>query len=424
MKYISTKTNNEAISFKEAVINGMSNNNGLYFPQFIPKLSHSFFDNIESKSNHEIAFEVLYPFVHESLTEEQLKTIILDAINFPIPVIPINKNIFTLELFHGPTQAFKDVGARFISRCLSHFNTVETTVLVATSGDTGSAVANGFFDIPGIQVKLLFPKGRVSPYQQFQMTSLRKNIMAIEVEGTFDNCQKLVKEAFQDKTLNEKINLSSANSINIARLLPQMLYYFFAYKQLKSIIGDQQLIISVPSGNLGNITAGLLAKKMGLPIHKFIAAHNDNNTFHHYLETGKYEIIPSILTYSNAMDVSNPSNFERIDYLYHHNIDKIKNDVYSASSSNEETLNEISSCFKQNNYLLDPHGAVAKLALEKRIKKNQYGLFLETAHPQKFSEIIQKVIPSFHSKNVNLDNCYKIGMENNYEELKKLLLIN
>ena len=282
MNYISTRKNDESVSFKEAVINGMSNNNGLYMPDRIPTLPTTFFDNIEHLKNNEIAFHVLQPFVKDSLSDDQLKAIVADTITFPTPVIPVEGNIFSLELFHGPTQAFKDVGARFMSRCLSHFNNHEVkeiTILVATSGDTGSAIAHGFFKVPGVSVKILFPKNKVSPYQEFQMTSLGNNIQAVAVDGTFDDCQALVKRAFQDNALRKKINLSSANSINVARLLPQMLYYFLGYKQLKPHLGDDKIVVSVPSGNLGNVTAGLLAKKMGLPIHRFIAAHNANNTF-------------------------------------------------------------------------------------------------------------------------------------------------
>ena len=311
MNYISTRKNDEKVSFKEAVINGLSNNGGLYFPEIIPQLPISFFDKIENLEDNEIAFKVLYPFIKGSLTAVQLKALITETINFPIPVVSVEKDIFALELFHGPTQAFKDVGARFMSRCLSHFYADKKeaiTILVATSGDTGSAVANGFFNLPGVSVKILFPKGKVSPYQEYQMTGLGKNIKAIEVDGTFDDCQKLVKEAFNDNQLRKEISLSSANSINIARLLPQMLYYFFAYKQLKLKLKDKDLVVSVPSGNLGNLTAGLLAKNMGLPIKRFIAAHNANDSFNQYLKTGRLKKKASILTYSNAMDVGNPSN--------------------------------------------------------------------------------------------------------------------
>lgn len=424
MNYISIRENSEIISFKEAVTNGLSNNGGLYFPEKIPLLPLSFFENIEKFENNEIAFQVLHPFVKDSLTDQQLKNIIADTINFPIPIISVEKNIFSLELYHGPTQAFKDVGARFMSRCMSYFNQDKKEniiILVATSGDTGSAVANGFFNVPGISVKILFPKGKVSPYQEYQMTSLGKNIKAIEVDGTFDDCQKLVKEAFQDESLRKKITISSANSINVARLLPQMVYYFFAYKQLKSALNNKKMVVSVPSGNLGNITAGLLAKKMGLPIDRFIAAHNANDTFNQYLKTGKFEQKLSVLTYSNAMDVGNPSNFERIEHLYNHNLDKLRTDVSAYTFSDAETLKEIKKCFVNNDYLLDPHGAIGKLALSKSIKKDEIGVFLETAHPQKFSEIIVKSIPDYESEKVNLEECEKVNIKNQYKDLRKII---
>ena len=424
MNYISTRKNNEKVSFREAVTNGLSNNGGLYFPEIIPQLPISFFKNIENLDDNEIAFQVLQPFVKESLTDEQLKEIIEETINFPTPVIKVEKNVFSLELFHGPTQAFKDVGARFMSRCLSHFYSAKkevVTILVATSGDTGSAVANGFFNLPGVNVKILFPKGKVSPYQEFQMTSLGKNITSIEVDGTFDDCQQLVKEAFNDTDLRSKMALSSANSINIARLLPQMLYYFFAYKQLKAKLKDKKLVASVPSGNLGNLTAGLLAKNMGLPIERFIAAHNANDTFNQYLKTGEFVKKVSILTFSNAMDVGNPSNFERITHLYKQVATSLKKDVSSSSFNDELTIKEIKACYVQNNYILDPHGAIGKLALTESIQENEIGVFLETAHPKKFSEIIVKAIPDYKSDKVDLNGCRKISMKKQYIELRKIL---
>jgi len=437
VNYLSTRkngTNNEEkVSFKEAVINGLTKNSGLYFPENIPSLPTSFFENIENIEDHQIAFEVLKPFVKESLNDEQLKQIIAETLNFSIPVVKVEDNIFSLELYHGATQAFKDVGARFMSRCLSHFyskndsedtTNQNVTILVATSGDTGSAVANGFFDVKGIDVKILFPKGKVSPYQEFQMTTLGKNIQAIEVEGTFDDCQKLVKEAFNDIELREKVTLSSANSINVARLLPQMLYYFLAYKQLKKQdnLGNKKLVVSVPSGNLGNISAGLIAKKTGLPIVRFIAAHNANDTFYNYLQTGKYQQKSSVQTFSNAMDVGNPSNFERIEYLYNKDLEATKKDISAFTVDDNATIKEIADCFEKNKYLLDPHGAVGKLALHNSLQENEIGLFLETAHPQKFSEIIQKAIPNYESEKVDLSNAKKLFIENNYDKLVEIIL--
>ncbi len=422
MNYISTRKNNENVSFKEATLNGLAKDGGLYFPDHLPQLPTSFFHTITSQSNQEIAFSVLKEFVKESLSDKQLQDIITQTLTFKTPIVEVRDNIYTLELFHGPTKAFKDVGARFMSRCLSHFKKdKEVVVLVATSGDTGSAVANGFFDVPGISVKILFPKGKVSPYQEYQMTSLGKNIQAIEVNGTFDDCQTLVKQAFNDTKLRKNIALSSANSINVARLLPQMLYYFFAYKQLKPTLTDKGLVISVPSGNFGNITAGLIAKKMGLPIKRFIAANNANDTFYNYLKTGNYLPKPSVQTFSNAMDVGTPSNFERILHLYNNQIEALKKDISSFTFNDPNTLNKIKSCFKETGYLPDPHGAVGLLALEKGLKPDEIGVFLETAHPQKFSSIIQKVILSYAEPQVDLNSCSKITIDNSYNDFVALL---
>lgn len=423
MNYISTRHNNEQISFKEATLNGLAKDGGLYIPNHIPSLPKSFFENIENLSNFDIAFTVLKDFVGNSLTDEQLKSVISQTLSFPLPTIKVNKNIYALELFHGPTQAFKDIGARFMSRCLSYFNHgKEVVVLVATSGDTGSAVANGFYNVSGVSVKILFPKGKVSPFQEYQMTSLGKNIQAIEVDGTFDDCQALVKQAFNDVDLRQKIALSSANSINVARFLPQMLYYFIAYKQLKSALSDKKLVVSVPSGNFGNLTAGIIAKKMGLPIHRFIAANNANDTFFNYLNTGNYKPKPSVQTLSNAMDVGAPSNFERILHLYNNDLEAIKNDISAYTFDDQATLIEIENCFKTNHYLLDPHGAVGKLALHNNLKTDEIGLFLETAHPQKFSSVIQQVIPDFKTESVDLSICSKIEIQNNYKSLCNLLV--
>ena len=422
MNFICTRNKDEKVSFKDAVINGLSKQGGLYVPDHIPALPNSFYDGIESLQDEDIALQVLTPFVSESLTKTQLKQIISETLNFPTPVVPVTDSIGSLELFHGPTQAFKDVGARFMSRCLAHFHKgKEVVVLVATSGDTGSAVANGFFDVEGVTVKILFPKGKVSPYQEYQMTSLGKNIHAIEVNGTFDDCQALVKQAFNDKDLRNKVNISSANSINIARLLPQMLYYFLAYKQVKSKLEDKKLTVSVPCGNLGNLTAGIIAKKMGLPIHKFVAANNANDTFSNYLSNGDYQEKPSVSTYSNAMDVGAPSNFERLEHIYNHSVTDMQKDISSFTANDEMTLEEITHCMSTNNYLLDPHGAVGILALKTTLKENEYGVFLETAHPQKFSEIIQKVLPDYKSETVDLTGCNKDAMDNNYADfLKKI----
>ncbi|MFC2176654.1 threonine synthase [Bacteroidota bacterium] len=423
INYINTRGGNESISFKTATTNGLALDGGLYVPNVIPTLPPSFFDTIEQKSDAEIGFEVLLPLVENSLPKEALEKIVSETLSFSLPVVEVAKDTFVLELFHGPTQAFKDVGARFMSRCMSVFSDEkELTVLVATSGDTGSAVANGFYNVPGISVKILFPKGKVSPYQEFQMTSLGKNIQAIEVDGTFDDCQALVKQAFQDKSLRGKVSLSSANSINISRLLPQMLYYFIAYKQIKATLGNKKLVISVPSGNFGNITAGLIAQRMGLPISRFVAANNANDTFFKYLQSGNYEPKPSVTTVSNAMDVGAPSNFERIQYLFNNSLESIKSVITSYSFSDAETIEEIKSCYAKNQYILDPHGAVGKLALDQSLGNDEIGIFLETAHPLKFAEIVQKAIPDYAAKTVDLSNCSKTPMANSYAELTKQLV--
>jgi threonine synthase len=425
MKFVSTTPNNEKVSFKTAVLKGLTDNGALYFPEQIPQLPTAFFTSIEELSDAEIAFQVLKPYVNEDLSDADLKWIIEDALNFLTPVKHIKDHTYVLELFHGPTESFKDVGARFMSRCLSKFKKTderEITILVATSGDTGSAVASGFFDVKGVNVKILFPKGKVSPYQEKQMTSLGKNIKAIEVEGTFDDCQHLVKQAFNDTALRDQVVLTSANSINLARLLPQMIYYFWAYKQLKNELEGKELVVSVPSGNLGNITAGIVAKNMGLPIKRFIAAHNDNDTFTNYLKTGKYMAKPSVLTFSNAMDVGNPSNFERIAHLYHRDKDEILKVVTSRSVTNDQTVDEMRTCYAENGYMLDPHGAVGKLALEESLQSDELGVFVETAHPNKFQDIIIKAIPEHLLKETSLDGYHKLQMANDYEQLKRILL--
>lgn len=422
IKYISTRGGSETLSFKKATTNGLALNGGLYVPDSIPVLPNSFFESIDKKADAEIGSEVLLPFVEDSLSEVRLSEIVRETLSFPTPIVRLDEDTYVLELFHGPTQAFKDVGARFMSRCMSEFSDEnELTVLVATSGDTGSAVANGFYDVSGISVKILFPKGKVSPYQEYQMTSLGKNIQAIEVDGTFDDCQALVKQAFSDDELKKSVSLSSANSINIARLLPQMLYYFFAYKQIKGKLGKKKLVISVPSGNFGNLTAGLIAKQMGLPIHRFVAANNANDTFCNYLKTGSYEPKPSVATYSNAMDVGAPSNFERIQYLFDNQLEALKSVISSYSFSDAETLEEIEACSVRTNYTLDPHGAVGKLALSASTMDDEIGVFLETAHPLKFSEVVQKALPHFADKEVSLANCSKTPIGNSYAELLRLL---
>jgi threonine synthase len=421
MQYISTKNKEEKFSFKDAVILGLAKEKALFVSEFIPKLDENFINNITNFSKEQIAFQVIKPFVKEDINDEDLLRIVTETIQFDIPVKKIEDNIYVLELFHGPTQAFKDVGARFLSRCMSLFASKDkkVTILVATSGDTGSAVANGFFKVPNTDVVILFPKGKVSAYQEFQMTSLGNNIKTIAIEGTFDDCQALVKQAFSDEELNKILNLSSANSINIARLLPQMIYYFLAYQQLKKL-NLQNYVFSVPSGNLGNLCAGVIAKQMGLPIKRFICAENNNDTFVKYLNTGNYDAKETTATISNAMDVGDPSNFVRLLHIYenHYNMSQ---DISGVSFSDVETLEIMKNCFENNGYILDPHGALGKLALDKLLKEDEVGIFLETAAPKKFENIVQKVITDFPDNDVDLSNCEKIEMKKDYIYFKEYL---
>jgi threonine synthase len=413
MNYLNTSNPSEVCSFKEALLNGLASNKGLYVPEQIPVLPTSFFDSIIDMSQQEIAYEVLFPFVKNEIPSKEFKEIIEDTFHFPIPTIPLNENIFVTELFHGPTQAFKDIGAKFMAKCLNYFQEKDTksTVLVATSGDTGSAVANGFFNEVGVEVRILFPKNKVSPYQEYQMTSLGKNIKAIEVDGTFDDCQALVKEAFSNPELKQRYKLTSANSINIARLLPQMLFYFITYRNMKQNKLENNLVISVPCGNLGNLTAGLYAKKMGLPIHRYIAALNKNDAFGDFLNSKTYQPKETIETISNAMDVGNPSNIERIIDLYKNNSNELRCDIKAYSFSDSETLNEIQNAYEKSNYILDPHGSIGVLALKNNLNTNEIGVALETAHPCKFESVIQKVIATYPNKEVDLKKCSKTSIQ-------------
>jgi len=393
MKYYSTNKESPNASFKEATIKGQAPDKGLYFPETIPQVEKDLIDNIEGVSNEEIAFRVIKPYVANEIKDDDLFKIVSETINFPIPLVKVNDNIFSLELFHGPTLAFKDVGARFMSRCLGHFLKNENkrvTVLVATSGDTGGAVANGFFDVPGVDVIILYPSGKVSAVQEKQLTTLGKNINAIEVEGNFDDCQQMVKEAFADQDINQKLFLTSANSINVARWLPQQFYYFFAYKQWAN--KDRLPVISVPSGNFGNICAGILAKQSGLPVHHFIAACNVNDAVTKYLQTEIFQTQTAKATLSNAMDVGNPSNFIRILEIFQHQFPDIAKNLSSYSISDEETMVTIKEVYAEAKYLLDPHGAVGYLALKRFLEKHpgKKGIFLETAHPVKFPDAVEK----------------------------------
>jgi threonine synthase len=392
MKYYSTNKKSPLVDFKEATINGQAPDKGLYFPERIPVIDKDVITNIEQYSNEEIAVRVIAPYVGESIDTDKLAQIVEETISFPIPLVPISNTISSLELFHGPTLAFKDIGARFMSRCLGHFvkdNDKKVTVLVATSGDTGGAVANGFYNVEGIEVVILYPSGKVSPVQEKQLTTLGKNIHALEIEGNFDDCQTMVKEAFTDDELKKKRFLTSANSINVARWLPQQFYYFFAYKQWAD--KNNPPVISVPSGNFGNICAGILASQSGLPVKHFIAACNANDIVTRYLQTEKLEAKQAVATLSNAMDVGNPSNFIRILEIFHHQFPELKNKLSSYSITDEETISTIAEVFRQYDYTLDPHGAVGYLALKRYLEKHpdNSGIFLETAHPVKFPDAVE-----------------------------------
>lgn len=425
MNFISTRNSKDSVSFKKALENGLCPLGGLYVPENIPKLKPTLFKQIDALKRCDLAVEILLPFVKNDIPRSDLKKILKDSINFPTPLIELEDNQLVLELFHGPTQAFKDVGARFMSRCLSYFskkNKKDITILVATSGDTGSAVAQGFYKVPNTQVKILFPKDKVSAYQQHQMTTLGHNIEAIEIDGSFDDCQALVKQAFLDSIINEKLCLSSANSINIARLLPQMIYYFLAYQQLSVEQRKKDLVVSVPSGNLGNLTAGVIAQKMGLPIKRFVAAQNANNTLEKYQKSGVYQPQKSVATYSNAMDVGAPSNFERLQFIYKNEASKMGEAILSAHFSDEQTLETIQDSASKSNYILDPHGAVAKLGLDQYLKENELGILLETASPQKFEGVMKKALPTFNSPSIDNQNEQKNHLPNDYNIFKAHLL--
>ena len=400
MKYFSTNHNSPIVSFKEATIKGQAPDKGLYFPEHIPALPEDLIKNINDFSKEEIAYRVIAPYVGNAIPKNELQRIVSETVNFDIPLVKINEQISSLELYHGPTLAFKDTGARFMSRCLGYFvkgQDRKVTVLVATSGDTGGAVANGFYDVEGIDVVILYPSGKVSSVQEKQLTTLGKNIHALEVNGTFDDCQQMVKQAFADEELNKQIFLTSANSINVARWLPQQFYYFFAYKQwLSSPLGDggNPPVISVPSGNFGNICAGILAHVSGLPVQHFIAACNANDVVPSFMQTQQYEPKKAVATISNAMDVGNPSNFVRILEIFNNEFINLEKVLSSVSITDDETRATIKSVYQNQKYLLDPHGAVGYLALERYLQNNpeQKGVILETAHPVKFYDVVEPVI--------------------------------
>jgi len=431
MKLYSTNHQVPEVNLKEAVFKGLPDDNGLYMPENIPTLPASFFENIDTLSFQDIAFEVCKALIGDEVPEAEIRSIVDDVLTFDAPVIKVEDNIYVLELFHGPTLAFKDFGARFMARLMSYFLQKENTeimILVATSGDTGSAVAQGFLDKKGIKVTILYPSGKVSDLQEKQLTTLGKNITALEVLGTFDDCQRMVKQAFLDKDITSKINLSSANSINISRLIPQSFYYFYAYAQAKKL--GKKVVFSVPSGNFGNICGGLIAKKMGLPIDMFVASTNVNDIMPKYINTGIFEAKPSIATISNAMDVGNPSNYPRVIELYGKDINALRKDVVGKAYTDEATAAAVKSVYKATGYIMDPHGAVGYLGLKEYFKesgKDATGIFLATAHPAKFIEVVNDII----EKEVEIPESLlevarkkkeSIVIENDFEKLKSFLL--
>ncbi|WP_026462135.1 threonine synthase [Adhaeribacter aquaticus] len=430
MSFYSTNKQTPVVSLKEAVVKGLADDNGLFMPSQIPQLPASFFENIEQLSLSEISLEVAATLLKDEISKEELRTIVEDSMNFEIPVVNVHDNIYSLELFHGPTHAFKDVGARFMARLLAHFtqeSKKQLTVLVATSGDTGSAVAAGFLGVPNINVVILYPSGKVSDIQEKQLTTLGQNITALEIDGTFDDCQYLVKKAFLDKELNQKMQLTSANSINIARLIPQSFYYHYAYSQVKA--QGKPVVFATPSGNFGNITGGLLAKRMGLPIHKFIAATNRNDIVPAYLQSGHFIPRPSEHTISNAMDVGNPSNFARMMDMYDNSLEKIREEIIGYRFTDEETRQLMQEVYQQFGYTLDPHGAIGYGALKDYLKDNQEltGIFLETAHPAKFIDVVEETINKKIEIPANLKRLLEkkkesIKMSIEYEGLKNFLL--
>jgi threonine synthase len=431
LNYYSLNKQSPIASFKEATIRGQAPDKGLYFPEKIPQVDKELIKKIRELSNEEIAYKIIRPYIGETIPEEHLYRIVKETINFPLPLIRVTDSIYSLELFHGPTLAFKDVGARFMSRCLGYFVGAgkKVTVLVATSGDTGGAVANGFYGVDGVDVVILYPSGKVSPVQEKQLTTLGRNIHALEIQGSFDDCQQMVKQAFADEALTKKIFLTSANSINVARWLPQQFYYFLAYKQWQE--KDQPPVISVPSGNFGNICAGILAYSSGLPVKHFIAACNANDIVTRYLSTSRLEIKEAVPTLSNAMDVGNPSNFVRILEIFHNNYPELKEKLSSYSISDQETIATIDKVYQQHNYLLDPHGAVGYISLERYLRDNpdQKGLFLETAHPVKFPEAVEKItgkkipLPAAVTGIMEKEKSSKL-MKAGYDNLREFLLNN
>ena len=441
MKYYSTNKTSPIATLEKAVVKGLAEDRGLYMPERIKPLSKEFYDNIERMSFQEIAYNVAECFFGEDIDAESLKQIVYDTLQFDCPVVKVTENIYTLELFHGPTLAFKDVGARFMARLLQYFlnkkgeyvvngsNTKnnKVNVLVATSGDTGSAVANGFLGVEGIHVYVLYPKGKVSPIQECQFTTLGKNITALEIDGVFDDCQALVKNAFMDKELNEHMKLTSANSINVARFLPQAFYYFNAYARMKEKGMADNLVMCVPSGNFGNICSALFGKRMGLPVKRFIAANNANDIFYKYLQSGIYEPAASVQTIANAMDVGDPSNFARIYDLYGGSHKDICNDISGATYNDTQIAETMRMCYKATGYVLDPHGACGYQALADSLQENEVGVFCETAHPAKFKDTVDNILNTDIDIPERLQNFMKgkkqsIEMSKDFAEFKAYLM--
>ena len=397
MKYYSTNGKAPLASLEKAVVKGLAEDRGLYMPEHIEKMPKVFFDDMSSMSFQDIAYNVASNFFGEDVDEDALQDIVYDTLSFDCPVVKVTGNIYSLELFHGPTLAFKDVGARFMARLLGYFigksgKSGLVNVLVATSGDTGSAVANGFLGVEGIHVYVLYPKSKVSPIQECQFTTLGQNITAIEVDGVFDDCQALVKSAFMDDELNKHMKLTSANSINVARFLPQSFYYFNAYARMKEKLNGNKLVMCVPSGNFGNICSALFGHEMGLPIDRFIAANNANDVFYNYLQTGQYNPKPSVQTLANAMDVGDPSNFARIYDLYGKSHERISRLISGATYSDEQIAETMQQCYNETGYILDPHGACGYRALKEGLREGEVGVFCETAHPAKFKEKVDAIL--------------------------------
>jgi len=431
MNYYSTNKQAPAVSLEEAVLKGLASDRGLYMPERINVLPNAFFENIAEMTFQEMANVVASAFFGDDIGPIELKAIVDDTLSFETPLVPLKDSIYSLELFHGPTLAFKDVGARFMARLLAYFikkqRIKDINVLVATSGDTGSAVANGFLGVDGIHVYVLYPKGKVSTIQECQFTTLGQNITALEIDGTFDDCQALVKAAFSDDELKEKLRLTSANSINVARFLPQAFYYFNAYAQLRRAGIKENIVICVPSGNFGNLTAGLVAHKMGLPVKRFIAANNRNDIFLQYLLTGLYHPQPSIHTLANAMDVGDPSNFARILDLYNHNHTTITQLISGYSCTDAVICQTIETCYEETGYLLDPHGACGYRALSENLQAGETGVFFETAHPAKFKDVIENIVQKKIEIPERLQQFMKgqrqsIALEKNFEEFKDFLM--